>query len=139
MKTMIFFFALIFLLGFTGYGKEPIKLKYPSLIFQAGTLASKDGTLIAKVETTDDIVHIFIVDKKTNKILIQAISGNVFHRWYLSWDTNNKLWNWNSDIGGDLFEIKEGKWIRNKTPNYKEAPKAFQDDLPSTVKKKLKI
>jgi len=138
MKTVSMICVLFIALSFMGCGKSEVDQRYPALIKQAGTLESKDGTLLAKVETTDAIVHITILEKKTAKVLLKAKSGNTYHRWYLGWDKDNRLWNWNSDIGGDVFELKDGKWIRNKTPDYGEAPKVFIDNLPSSVKRTLK-
>lgn len=133
------YFAVLVILIFVGCSKEQATLKYPALIDKAGTLISADGTLLAKIEIIDEIVNITILEKATEAVLLKRQSGNVYHRWYLSWDREGRLWNWNSDIGGDVFEVKDGKWIRNKKPDYRKAPIVFVENLPSTIKRKLKL
>jgi hypothetical protein len=131
-------FAVLVILILVGCSKERVTLKYPAIIDKAGTLESADGTLLAKIEIIDEIINITILDKATEDTLLKVQSGNVYHRWYLSWDKEGRLWNWNSDIGGDVFEVKDGKWISNKKPDYRKAPHAFVENLPSTIKRRLK-
>ena len=116
---------------------KDVHLKYPELLRSSGELESKDGKYIAEIKTIDDIVHIKIREVTSGDILIQGKSGNVFHRWYLCWDSQDRLWNWNSDIGGDVFEMKDGDWIRINNPDYTEAPASFIDELPSSMKRTL--
>jgi len=115
------------------------------VISRAGMYASPDGRhTLSVTRTGSGIIHYSVTDAAG----MSVASGGGFsahQRWFFYWDSQNRLWTYNSDMGP--FAVHEeagpGNWrlssIDASSPLLASMPSPVRGNLPDTIKRELKM
>jgi hypothetical protein len=116
--------------------------KSGELIDSSGSYKSPSQRYALVVSTTPQkTVRYQIFASGGGAALGESDSGSDLMRWYFMWDEHDQLWVHNSDAGDWVWtpgpSFKQINLFSNRD-KAKEAPQAFYDALPESVKERYK-
>lgn len=146
----LFFLGVFIFMGCFGkndesHGINNGKSNVNSLIDEDGIFNSKTGKYKLAVEINNDsIVHYKVIENNREKTLFSENAGSLYQKWYLVWDSRDRLWVHSSDIGSVVwFKNSKGVWVKKRIVKddglFKEMPRIFKDNLPVTLKRRWGI
>ena len=107
-----------------------------------GTFVSPDGKKqVVVTRRSVSLVDFKVLDSATGKELVKDYVGSDVMRWFLWWETPNRLWGYGSDIGYfkcfDFDAVGGIKETLIKGGTGMKVPKQVWDRLPSTMQKRV--
>ena len=109
-----------------------------------GTFVSPDGKKqVLVTRRSVSLVDFKVIDSATSKELVKDYVGSDAMRWFLWWETPNRLWGYGSDIGYfkcfDFDAVGRVKETLIKGGTGMKVPKQVWDRLPSTMQKRVDV
>jgi len=111
------------------------------LIKSPGNYQSPNAKYVVKVTTrSKSIIDYTIADSASNNELASGGGFSNAQRWFLYWDDTNRLWSYNSDMGGF------GYWLSENDATFvftdigagdekSTVPKPVYDNMPSSIRR----
>lgn len=134
--------VLLFGLLFASCRSEPNE-KMP-LITKLGNYQLTPSPYCLRVENTNGLVHVSIVDSK-GIVLVENDDASSYQKWLLFWDSNRRrLWLSSSDVGLIVWDLPvkgkpfEERVTPDKTRLLKEIPSEVFELQPESLKEKIK-
>jgi hypothetical protein len=138
MTRSVFYFALLFG-GLCGC--RPGGVSSDNFIRRFGTFVSPDGTKKAEVTRREkSLVDFKVFETGSGKTLASDYVGSDAMRWFLWWETPDRLWGYGSDIGYfNCFEFTASGVKKTSIQSGMEVPQEVWDNLPSTMQRRMKV
>jgi hypothetical protein len=115
------------------------------VISRAGTYASPDSRHALLVTETGSGIINYSVSDAAGTAVASGGGFSAHHRWFFYWDSQNRLWTYNSDMGPFAVheESASSDWrvstIDVSSPLLASIPLPVRDNLPDTMKRLLKL
>lgn len=138
MTRSVFLSALLF----SGLrGCRPGGTASDTFIRRFGTFASPDGRKAVEVTRREkSLVDFKVVEVASGKALASDYVGSDAMRWFLWWETSDRLWGYGSDIG--YFKCFDFTALGVKTTTIErgmEVPEEVWNNLPSSMQRRMKV
>ena len=112
-----------------------------SMVQTFGSTASPDGSMRLEVtRRQESLVHFEVVDSTSGKEVVSDYIGSDAMRWFLYWDTPNRLWAYGSDSGYfQVFDFAhDGSATWKLVDGSFPVPQAVWESLPPSLQTKFK-
>lgn len=116
------------------------------VLSRPGAYPSPDGRhTLSVTKTGNGIINYTITDAAKGTKVASGGGFSTYHRWFFYWDSQNRLWTYNSDMGPFAVhqEMAPGAWsvtqVDGSSPLVASMPVAVRDHLPSTMKRIRKL
>ena len=134
--------VFLFVLLFSGLrGCRPGGTVSDPFIRRFGTFASPDGKKTIEVTRREkSLVDFNVLDSANGKTLAKDYVGSDAMRWFLWWETPDRLWGYGSDIG--YFKCFDFTALGVKITGIErgtEIPQEVWDNLPSSMQRRMKV
>ena len=138
MTRSVFCFVLLFG-GLCGC--RPNSFASDHFIRRFGAFVSPDGKRTVEVTRREiSLVDFKVLEASSGKELVSDYVGSDAMRWFLWWETPDRLWGYGSDIGYfKCFEFTASGVKKNRVQSGTEIPQEVWDNLPSTMQDRMKV
>jgi|APTNR8051073442_1049403.scaffolds.fasta_scaffold97597_2 hypothetical protein len=109
-------------------------------IHRFGSFSSPDGKRTVEVVRREkSLVDFKVLDATTGKQVVKDYVGSDAMRWFLWWETPDRLWGYGSDIGYfKCFDFTATGVNQTDIQNGTEVPQEVWDNLPSIMQERVK-
>ena len=138
MTRPVFFLGLLF----GGLcGGRPGGVASDTFIRGFGTFASPDGKKTIEVTRLEkSLVDFKVLEAAGGKILVSEYVGSDAMRWFLWWETPDRLWGYGSDIGYfKCFDFTASGVKTTSIQRGAEVPQEVWNNLPSSMQRRMKV
>lgn len=138
MTRSVFFFVLLF--GGL-FGCRPNSFASDNFIRRFGAFVSPDGKRTVEVTRREiSLVDFKVLEAASGNEMVTDYVGSNAMRWFLWWETPDRLWGYGSDIGYfKSFEFTASGVKTTSIQSGMEVPQEVWDNLPSTMQRRMKV
>ncbi len=120
----------------------PVDAAQAEVLDRTGTFPSPGGAAELTVTVTPQgRMQWAVRDAVSRDVLAGGVDVSIHQRWFFVWDEAGRLWFHSSDVGTAVWAPADGgPWERRDlkpgTPLFAEMPRAFKEDLPSSLRRR---